>query len=120
MENPVLIVDDDPAMRQMLVELLGARGIEAVASESAQAALEALDLRRYAMVLSDVDPTDEDGLELAHELCARSRGAPVVLMTSFGRMLAEREAARFGAVACLEKPFQPEELYTLVECALQG
>ena len=119
MSCSVLIVEDDPAMRRMMVDLLGARGIEAHPSESAEDALDALRSRAFALVVTDIHLPAKDGFALVREMRARRCAAPVVLMTSFGGREVAREALRLGALGCLEKPFLPEELYALVDRALR-
>jgi DNA-binding NtrC family response regulator len=117
--NPILVVDDDPDMRRMMVDLLGARGIRAFPSESAEEALEALRRGAYALVVSDIELPAKDGFELLREIRALECDAPVVLMTSFGGPEMERRATLVGALGYLEKPFQPEELYELVDRVLE-
>jgi DNA-binding NtrC family response regulator len=114
----VLVVESDPAMRRMVVDLLDARGIGADSCESAEAALETLRSREFNLILSDIGLPAKDGFDLVRELQELGHRSPVVLMTSFGGADTARRAKLVGAFGYLDKPFQPDELYRVVEQAL--
>jgi DNA-binding NtrC family response regulator len=114
----VLVVESDPAMRRMVVDLLDARGIGADSCESAEAALETLRSREFNLILSDIGLPAKDGFDLVRELQELGHSPPVVLMTSFGGADTARRAKLVGAFGYLDKPFQPDELYRVVEQAL--
>ena len=116
----VLVVESDPAMRRMVVDLLDARGIGADSCESAEAALETLRRREFSLILSDIGLPAKDGFDLVRELQELTHSPPVVLMTSFGGPDTARRAKLVGAFGYLDKPFQPDELYHVVEQALRN
>ena len=116
----VLVVESDPAMRRMVVDLLDARGIGADSCGSAEAALETLRSREFSLILSDIGLPAKDGFDLVRELQELTHSPPVVLMTSFGGPDTARRAKLVGAFGYLDKPFQPDELYHVVEQALRN
>ena len=116
----VLVVESDPAMRRMVVDLLDARGIGADSCGSAEAALETLRSREFSLILSDIGLPAKDGVDLVRELRELGHSLPVVLMTSFGGADTARRAKLVGAFGYLDKPFQPDELYRVVEQALRN
>jgi two-component system response regulator AtoC len=67
----VLVVDDDPGMRQMLTLLLRSKGYVPTAVDSAEAALKEFEARPYDVVLCDVRMPTTDGLALLGELQRR-------------------------------------------------
>lgn len=82
MAPTVLVVDDDPAFRRIVVRLLRLRGVEVVADvPDAAAALAAVHRHRPDGVLLDVNLPDQDGIRLSRTLTGRA-GAPVVVLTS--------------------------------------
>jgi DNA-binding response OmpR family regulator len=106
----VLIVDDDPAVRELLMTLLRLEGVEVTAAEDGQAALAAVAAERPDVVLVDVQLPGLDG----YALCRRLKGEPpsprVVMLTGRSSAQDERDGLAAGADAYLRKPFSPVEL----------
>ena len=121
MIRSILVVDDDPVMREMVGELLEENGYPAVLAASAEEALEATEREPdFGCVLSDVQMPGMDGLELLGALRERNPATPVVLMTSFGSIEVAVEAMRLGAHDFVTKPFQSERLLLTLERALEN
>jgi signal transduction histidine kinase/CheY-like chemotaxis protein/ligand-binding sensor domain-containing protein len=117
----VLIVDDNPRMREMLTQLLQARGFAAHAVAGGGAALEWLAGDAADLVLMDWDMPDMNGIEAARRLHADAAwaGVPVVLMvTEFAREPVVQAAAEAGIDACLAKPISPAQLLDTVLATL--
>ncbi len=115
----VLVVDDDAAMREMLVSLMEAEGLECASAESGEAALERLRESEFDVVLSDIRMAGKDGLELTGELRELRPDTPVILMTAFGSIDSAVEALRAGAFDYVTKPFKREAILASVERALE-
>jgi DNA-binding NtrC family response regulator len=115
----VLIVDDDPAMREMVVSLLEDHGIEASGADSANAALERLRDGDFDAVLSDVRMPGMGGVELLGEARELRPETPFVLMTAFGSIDSAVEAMRAGAFDYVTKPFKRDELLVTLERAFE-
>jgi DNA-binding NtrC family response regulator len=110
-ERPrILVVDDDPAMREMLVCMLECSGYDAVSALDADDALFALQARPFAAVVCDLHMPRRDGFSLLRAVPWVRPGTPVVLMTSFGSAETRAEAERAGAGAYLSKPFSSARL----------
>jgi DNA-binding NtrC family response regulator len=114
-EHSVLLVDDDAAMRRMLLDQLEVLGIEAVAAESVDSALALLQDRTFSAVVTDLNMPERDGFDLLREIRGSVPSLPVILMMSFGDECTARQAADAGAFASLSKPFQTPELAALLE-----
>jgi DNA-binding NtrC family response regulator len=115
----VLIVDDDSAMREMMVSLLESAGIRAQAAASAEAAIDALSDSDFDVVLSDVRMPGRDGIELLGRIRELRPESPVILMTAFGSIDSAVAAMRAGAFDYLAKPFQRDEVLLVVERAFE-
>ncbi len=115
----VLIVDDDAAMRQMLVPLFRERGFGVAEAPSATLALEKIRESDYGVVLSDVKMPGRSGIEMVGDLRRLRPETPVVLMTAFGSIDSAVEAMRAGAYDYVTKPFEPEAVVLTVERALE-
>lgn len=116
----ILVVDDEPVVRDLTVEILRRCGYEPHGIASARAALDLLERESFDLVLSDVVMPDMTGVELLDELRAREHDVPVLLMTG-GSQEPERttKALRLGANGLLYKPFSRAELTAAVESAVR-
>jgi DNA-binding NtrC family response regulator len=114
----ILVVDDDPATREMLVDLLREERIDARSAASVDEALEALQRRPFHAILSDIQMPGKDGFTLLSEMRGSVESLPVILMTSFGTEATTHEARAAGAFDCLLKPFPRETLLATVRRAL--
>jgi two-component system response regulator AtoC len=105
----ILIVDDDEALRDSLQMVLAAEGYDVVAAANAGEALSRIDAGPVDVVLCDLRMPGIDGLELLPQLGRRLPGCPVILMSAYGSSDLAIEAMRHGAYDYLAKPFQPSE-----------
>jgi two-component system response regulator FlrC len=111
---PILIAEDDPDLREALIDTLSLSGYEAVATEHAEAALRQLSQRRYGLVLSDVMMPGMDGHALLRAIKSERPETPVLLMTAYGEIDRAVQAMREGAADYLAKPFEPDRLLASV------
>jgi diguanylate cyclase (GGDEF)-like protein len=114
----ILIVDDEAPVRHLLSDLLGGE-YECIGAESGEEALELLVSRRPGVVISDINMSGMDGLELlahAHRLLPES----VVIMVTGNRTLENAvEAIREGAFDFITKPFDLEHVEFAVRRAVE-
>ncbi|NCA72241.1 MAG: sigma-54-dependent Fis family transcriptional regulator [Sphingobacteriia bacterium] len=106
----VLVVEDDPALREAVCFTLDMARIQASGVDGAEAALAALASHAFNLVVSDLRMLPMDGLQLLREIRARHPGLPVLLMTAYGDVDKAVAAMRAGATDFLMKPFEPEVL----------
>jgi CheY-like chemotaxis protein len=109
----ILVVDDEPAIREAVVELLASEGYRAHGLGGGQEALEWVRRERPALVLVDLVMPVMNGAELLGRLRADPalKGVPVVLMTA---ATPARGEPATGADAVLRKPFELDELLDAV------
>jgi DNA-binding NtrC family response regulator len=117
--HTLLVVDDDAAMRQMLVSLFRGQGYDVHEAASAGAALELAGQTELDAVLSDIRMPGRTGVELVGDLRRTRPETPVVLMTAFGSIDSAVEAMRAGAFDYITKPFEPEVALLALERALE-
>jgi two-component system response regulator FlrC len=115
----ILVVDDEPVVRELTVEILRRSGYAPQGVPSARDALELLDQEAFDLVVSDVVMPEMTGVEFLYELRRRRPDLPVVLMTG-GSQEPERttKAVELGASVLLYKPFSQAELRAAVASAL--
>jgi DNA-binding NtrC family response regulator len=115
----VLVVDDEPAMREMLSSLLEEAGIRTRSAGSAKEALEATQEQEFDAVLSDIRMPERDGVALLAELREVRPETPVLLMTAFGSIDSAVEAMRDGAFDYITKPFKRGAVLAALERAFE-
>ncbi|WJD62577.1 response regulator [Pseudomonas kurunegalensis] len=112
---PVLVVDDDPSVRTALGRLLRSQDIPHHLFASAEALFEARLETPCACLLLDMHLPDTTGLEVQHTLRQLGLPWPIVFMTGFGTIPMTVQAMRAGAVEFLTKPFDEDQLLTLLQ-----
>ena len=117
--HSVLVVDDDAAMREMLVSLLEGQGLCCASAPGAEAALEQVREQAFDAVISDIRMPGRDGVELVGEILELRAGTPVILMTAFGSIDSAVGAMRAGAFDYVTKPFKRDAILASLERAFE-
>jgi two-component system, NtrC family, response regulator AtoC len=115
----MLVVDDDPGLRDYLEALASSRGYEVTAVPTGEEALKRLDDARPDLVTLDLVLPGIDGLETLRRLKERLPEVPVVMLSGHGQARSIVEAMKLGASDFLRKPFEVEELEVAFEKALE-
>lgn len=110
----VLIVEDDPALREALSDTLELAGYPVCVAEEGGAALQLMQQESIGMVVSDVQMQPMDGHSLLRQIRDRFPDLPVLLMTAYGSIEKAVMAMHDGAVDYLVKPFEAEVLVSKV------
>lgn len=113
----VSIIDDDKDVRMALGALLSSIGYDVQCFESAEAFLAAPSVDDSGCVVSDLQMSGMNGVELARRLRAQGLQAPIILISAFCTDAIRAQAARTGVHCLLEKPFDPETLLEEIEAA---
>ena len=116
----VLVVDDDPGMRDGMALSLKRSGFFAEQARGGEEALRMVRPGAFDAVVTDLRMPGMDGLQLTARLKAVDPTLPVLLITAFGSLETAREAMRLGAFDFLSKPFSPEELTAALTKALKS
>ncbi|USS56282.1 MULTISPECIES: sigma-54 dependent transcriptional regulator [Pseudomonas] len=114
----VILVDDDPHLRQALSQTLDLAGLKVVALADAQGLAERIEADWPGVVVSDIRMPGIDGLQLLEQLHGRDSELPVLLITGHGDVPLAVQAMRAGAYDFLEKPFASDALLDSVRRAL--
>lgn len=108
-----VVVEDNPAVLDLVVEVLDEAGYRVTAAPSLASARRALAAGPVDVVVADVGLGGADGRTLADAVDARGETPALVLMSGYGR-----ETAGVGSARFLEKPFAPTELLASIAAAL--
>jgi two-component system cell cycle sensor histidine kinase/response regulator CckA len=115
----VLLVDDEPKVRDTLAELLSSTGHDVTKAEGGHAALSQFTPGRFDAVVSNLGMAGMNGWELAERLRAIDRSVAILFVTGWG--LREDEMVRMESLRvsrCLFKPVRPDELDTALRVAI--
>jgi FixJ family two-component response regulator len=113
----VYLVDDDPAIRASISDLMDSVGVRTLTFASAEDFLGARNANMSGCLLLDVRLPGMNGMEMQTKLSESGFNIPVIIMTAHGDMPMVRKALKSGAVEFLIKPFRDEELLEAVEQA---
>ena len=115
----ILIVDDEPDVRDVLEEYFVAHGYAAIGAESALAAKALVAQRPVDLALVDINMPGEDGLSFARFLRERHATVAVVMLTSAATVVDRIVGLEMGADDYVPKPFDPRELEARVKSVLR-
>ena len=115
----MLVVDDEPGMRNFLVKTLGPRAGQVLEAGSAEDADELLRRHRFDLVILDITLPGRSGLDLLRELREQGNPCEVVLITAFADLDTAIEALRAGASDFLLKPFRVTQVLNAVQHGLE-
>lgn len=116
----VLVIDDDPGMREVAQEMLRSFGWDVVTAEDGKRGIKALKKHRekITVVLTDILMPEADGLDVISYMRRKSSSIPVIAMSGGSPNLSSgfnlKIAKEMGAWATIQKPFLSAELYSIL------
>ena len=119
MENRILVVDDDPLLRDFLAETLNRTGYSVSLASTGEEALEKIRKEDCDIILSDVRMPNMDGMELLKTAKTSLPDAKVVMMTAYGTVQNAVEAMKLGAFDYVMKPFSIDEIELVLKRAIE-
>jgi DNA-binding response OmpR family regulator len=116
----ILIVDDDPDQTELLSDGLASQGYETLVASTGCDALDLARSQQPHLVLLDLGLPDTDGFEICRELADDQATTAIPVIIVSGEELADilRRARAAGSQYYVRKPYDPNALLVLIECAL--
>ncbi len=115
----VLVVDDEPVVREMLEDFLDMEGFETETASGGQEALEILEEESFDVVVSDLMMEPMNGLQLLEAIRERGYLVSVVMVTGYGTVETAVSALKAGAFDYILKPFKPDEVVQVIKRAVE-
>ncbi len=116
MSKTALVVDDSTSMRQMVTFTLQTAGFKTIEGCNGVEALKNTETTNVDLVVTDLNMPEMDGITLIKEL--RNRPAfkftPILLLTTESQESKKQEGKAAGATGWMVKPFNPDQLMTIV------
>lgn len=118
-QTKILVVDDEPGIRDLLSYELGSRGYKAATAVNGEDALEKIKKEKFHLVISDVKMPRMGGLEMLEAVKKLDPGIEVIMSTGYGTIETAVTAMKMGAYDFVQKPFDLDEIFAAIEKALE-
>ncbi|MBA5869997.1 MAG: response regulator [Nitrospira sp. CR2.1] len=118
-QSHILVIDDDPAVRQLLAETLTGEGHQVTVMSSGLEGVEAVKDQPVHVVLTDLQMPGIDGLETIDRISKIDSKIIAIVMTGYGTIDYAVRAMKAGAFDFITKPFEPDTVTVVVRKALE-
>lgn len=115
--DKVLVVDDEPLVRDFLVETLSRKNLDVTPAEDGRKALQLLRDNEYDLVITDMKMPEVTGIDVLRKVKELSPRTVVVVITAYATVENAVEAMRLGAFNYLLKPFTPDTIKAIIDKA---
>jgi len=120
-QKTILIIDDEPEIRNLMEEILSEEGYKTFSAESAQNAEQIIAAHQIDLVYLDIWMPGTDGVDLLKKLTKTNNlKAPIIMISGHATIKTAVETTRLGAFDFIEKPLSIEKLLTSAEKALNA
>jgi len=119
-KSTILIVDDQPGIRRLLMEVLTEEGYAVVAAANGYEGLQKAKELEPALILMDMKMPGMDGIETLQELKRIGQAGNVIMMTAYGELELVNQARELGAYAYITKPFDIIALCRMVSAHIDS
>jgi len=116
----IMVVDDRVGIRKLLQEVLQDAGYKVLTASGGSEAVEMIRRTKIDLVLLDMKMSGMDGLETLTLLKQYAPYVIILIMTAYEELEVLKEARRRGAAGYISKPFDIEELKSIIEAKLQA
>ena len=122
MSTEILIIDDNPDIRNILKDLISDAGYETRVAANYNQALNEIDKKLPDVAIIDVklDKGDNDGIELLSHIKSKNKDIPVIIISGHANIEMAIKSLKSGAFEFLEKPFDEERLMNFVKRAVEN
>ena len=122
MSTEILIIDDNPDIRNILKDLISDAGYETRVAANYNQALNEIDKKLPDVAIIDVklDKGDNDGIELLSHIKNKNKDIPVIIISGHANIEMAIKSLKSGAFEFLEKPFDEERLMNFVKRAVEN
>lgn len=115
----ILVVDDESGPRNLLKESLSLKGYHVNTAKTGEKACQLIDEASFDLVITDLNMPGLSGIELLNKIRQLSPETHVIIITGYASLRSAIDAIRGGAYDYLTKPFQIDELYVVVNNAVE-
>ena len=117
-KTPILIVDDEPIVRESIRDWLIDAGYEVQTAKTGEEGLKILEKQEIGLVILDVRLPGETGIRVLEEMKGMKPDVKAIVITAYASPQMRDEAMNLGALQYMTKPIAPDKLEKLVKKAL--
>jgi DNA-binding response OmpR family regulator len=114
----ILVVDDEPFITDIVQKILVTQGYEVVTASDGKEAFDVFEENQFDLVLMDMMMPAWNGNKTFHEMRRIAPDVKILFMTGFDKTETLPELLKMGAIGCLSKPFNMENLIDKVKSAV--
>lgn len=111
----VLVVDDDPAIQELLCEIIQQEGYNAVSVGSGEEALKQVDNQHFDLIFLDLVLPGISGVDTLSAIKEKNDKAVVITITAYGYSIWAKQAMALGAMFLIHKPFQTRDIVEILD-----
>jgi len=119
MKSNILVVDDEQTIRELITDLLESKGYRVITATDGEDAVEKVSAETFDLFIIDMAMPKMDGMTLLKEIKKVQPLAVVIVLTGFSSIEGAVNAVHAGAYQYISKPIKAQELYDLVEKAIE-
>ncbi len=119
----ILVIDDDVIVRETIVQILEDGGYQVLSAEDGKRGMAAFRSERPDLVITDIVMPEQEGIQTITEMLKSKPGTKIIAISGAGRIGNTdflKIAQALGAMDAIPKPFDPDELLTVVKNCLAG
>ena len=116
--KPILIVDDEPIVRESIRDWLQDAGYEVYTAESGEEALSLIEKQDFSVIVIDVRLPGKTGIKILTEVKQQKPQIKSIVITAYPSAELAAEAMKLGAIDYLIKPVNPDDLEKLIQGTL--
>ena len=113
--KPILIVDDEPIVRESIRDWLKDAGYQVETAETGEEALEMIETHNFSIMILDVRLPGKTGVKVLREVKTRKPQIKSIVITAYPTVELADEAMKLGAIDYLIKPVAPDDLEKLIQ-----
>ena len=117
--KPILIVDDEPIVRESLRDWLQDAGYKVMTAETGEQALEMIGKQDFSVLILDIRLPGRTGIAVLKEIKEKKPDTKAIIITAYPTSDLTAEALKLGAMDCLVKPIVPDDRERLVRDAVR-
>ena len=116
----VLVVDDDPRVREVLQDVIEAQGYRVISVGTGEEVMKEVNKRHFDLIFLDLVLPDKTGVEVLAEIKAKDKKAVVVIVTGYGDDPIAMEAMTLGPLLLIRKPFKVEDIVEVLNVVIKS
>ncbi len=117
LSNKILVVDDEPNIRETISFILEMEGYEVVLATNGEEAIEMVNIHKPKVIILDVMMPKKNGYEVAETIRKNSEYSNIyiIILTAKGQRKDEEQAIKSGANVYMSKPFDDEKILSIIK-----